>query len=259
VIAPGTHDTASAVAGIPLASPDEIFLSSGTWSLMGVESERPLADATARRLNFSNEGGVGRRYRVLKNIAGLWLVQRIAQELAIADPGALVAAAEAAAPWRCLVDPDDPRLRNPPSMIAAIRELCLETGQPVPADAGGLVRCALDSVALCYRRVKTELETLLGRALTRIQLGGGGGQNRLLVQLAADACEVPVLVGPSEISVLGNACVQLIALGVLGSLREARAMIRRSFAPREVAPRQRVPEIAVARFQALASNRETTS
>jgi rhamnulokinase len=259
VIAPGTHDTASAVAGIPLASPDEIFLSSGTWSLMGVESERPLADATARRLNFSNEGGVGRRYRVLKNIAGLWLVQRIAQELAIADPGALVAAAEAAAPWRCLVDPDEPRLRNPPSMIAAIRELCIETGQPAPADAGALVRCALDSVALCYRRVKTELETLLGRALARIQLGGGGGQNRLLVQLAADACEVPVLVGPSEISVLGNACVQLVALGVLGSLREARAMIRRSFAPREVAPRQRVPEIAVARFQALASNRETTS
>jgi len=144
-------------------------------------------------------------------------------------------------------------------VVGKIGELCLETGQPVPADAGALVRCALDSVALCYRRVKTELETLLGRALTRIQLGGGGGQNRLLVQLAADACEVPVLVGPSEISVLGNACVQLIALGVLGSLREARAMIRRSFAPREVAPRQRVPEIAVARFQALASNRETTS
>jgi rhamnulokinase len=254
VIAPGTHDTASAVAGIPLAAGDA-FISSGTWSLMGVESERPFADATARRLNFTNEGGVERSYRVLKNIAGLWLVQRIAQELAISDPEALVTAAEAAPPWRCLIDPDDPRLLNPPSMIAAIRGSCAETGQPAPADTGALVRCALDSVALCYRRVKTELETVLGRPLARIQIGGGGGQNRLLVQLAADACEVPVLVGPSEISVLGNACVQLVALGVLGSLRDGREMIRRSFAPREVAPGERVPDTALARFQAVARAR----
>jgi rhamnulokinase len=251
VIVPGTHDTASAVAGIPLAAGDA-FISSGTWSLMGVESERPFADVTARRFNFTNEGGVERRYRVLKNIAGLWLVQRIAQELAIADPDALVAAAQAAAPWRCLVDPDDPRLLNPPSMIAAIRASCAETGQAAPADAGALVRCALDSVALRYRRVKAELETVLGHPLARIQIGGGGGQNQLLVQLAADACEVPVLVGPPEISVLGNACVQLVALGVLGSLRDGREMIRRSFAPREVAPRERVPDAALARFQALA-------
>jgi rhamnulokinase len=259
VIAPGTHDTASAVAGIPLASPDEAFISSGTWSLMGVESERPIADATARRLNFSNEGGVERRFRVLKNIAGLWLVQRIAHELAIADAGALVAAAEAAAPWRSLIDPDEPRLLNPPSMIAAIRALCAETGQPAPADPGALVRCALDSVALRYRRVKIELETVLGHPLARIHLGGGGGQNRLLVQLAADACELPVIVGPTEIAVLGNASVQLVALGVLGSLRDARAMIRRSFAPREVTPRERVPESVWARFEALAANRETLS
>lgn len=248
VIVPATHDTASAVAGIPLAGPDEAFISAGTWSLMGIESEQPFADATARRLNVTNEGGVERRYRVLKNIAGLWLVQRIAQELAIRDPDALVAAAQAAAPWRSLIDPDDPRLLNPPSMIAAIRALCAETGQPAPADAGALVRCALDSVALCYRRVKAELEALRGRPLARIHLGGGGGQNPLLVQLAADACELPVLVGAAESSALGNACVQLVALGVLGSLGDARAMIRRSIAPRAVAPRQRIPEAALARF-----------
>ena len=255
VTVPGTHDTASAVAGIPLADPDEAFLSSGSWSLMGVESERPLADATARRLNFSNEGGVEHRYRVLKNIAGLWLVQCLGQELAIGDAAVLVAAAEAATPWRCLIDPDDARFLGPPSMIAAIRGFCAETGQPEPADAGALVRCALDSIALCYRRVKAELEILRGRPVVRIQLGGGGGQNRLLDQLAADACEVPVVVGPAEISVLGNASVQLIALGVVGSLREARAMIRRSFASLEVTPRQRVPEAVWARFQSLPSHR----
>jgi rhamnulokinase len=144
-------------------------------------------------------------------------------------------------------------------MIAAIRALCAETGQPAPADPGALVRCALDSVALRYRRVKIELETVLGHPLARIHLGGGGGQNRLLVQLAADACELPVIIGPSEIAVLGNAGVQLVALGVLGSLREARAMIRRSFAPREVAPRQRVPDLAWARFESLAPTRETRS
>jgi rhamnulokinase len=255
VIAPGTHDTASAVAGIPLAGPEEAFISSGTWSLMGVESARPLADQTARRLNFSNEGGVERRFRVLKNIAGLWLVQRVGEELAIADATALVAAAQAAAPWRCLIDPDDPRFLNPPSMIAAIRGFCAETGQPEPADPGALVRCVLESLALCYRRVKAELETLLGHPVARIQIGGGGGQNRLLDQLAADACEVPVLVGPAEISVLGNACVQLIALGVLGSLGEARAVIRRSFPVLEVTPQQRVPDVVWARFEAFASRR----
>jgi rhamnulokinase len=253
VTVPGTHDTASAVAGIPLDGPEEVFISSGSWSLMGVEREQPCADATARRLNFSNEGGVEHRYRVLKNIAGLWLVQCIAQELAITDAAALVAAAEAATPWRCLIDPDDLRFLSPPSMIAAIRGFCAETGQPEPAGPGGLVRCALDSLALCYRRVKAELEILLGRAVARIHIGGGGGQNRLLDQLAADACEVPVVVGPTEISVLGNACVQLIAQGALGSLRHAREVIRRSFATREVAPQRRVPEPVWARFESFAS------
>jgi rhamnulokinase len=253
VTAPATHDTASAVAGIPLAGFEEVFISSGSWSLMGVESPRPLADATARRLNFSNEGGVERRYRVLKNIAGLWLVQRIAQELAISDAALLVAAAEAAAPWRCLIDPDEPRFLNPPSMIAAIRGFCAETGQPEPSDPGALVRCALESLALCYRRVKAELERLLGHPVTRIHIGGGGGQNRLLDQLAADACQVPVIVGPAEISVLGNACVQLIALGVLGSLGEARAMIGRSFAALEVTPGPPVPDAVWARFEGFAS------
>src|SRR2546428_353733 len=142
VVAPGTTDPASAVAAIPLDGPDEAFISSGTWSLMGIESRVPFANATARRLNFSNEGGLERRYRVLKNIMGLWLVQRIRQESGCPDHATLVDAARAAQPWRSLVHPDDPRFLNPPSMTAAIRDFCAETGQPVPEGLGWLARCA---------------------------------------------------------------------------------------------------------------------
>lgn len=258
VVAPATHDTASAVAAIPLTSADEAFLISGTWSLMGIESARPFADARARRLNFTNEGGVERRYRVLKNIAGLWLTQRIAQESGARDVE-LIAAAEAAVPWRSLIDPEDPRFLSPPSMIAAIRGSCAETGQPEPADPGQLARCAFDSLALSYRRVKAELESLLGHPLARIHIGGGGTQNRLLDQLAADACEVPIVVGAPESSLLGNACVQLIGLGVFGSLGEARAHLRRSFPGETVLPRGRVPAAVWDRFSALGRTSQETS
>jgi rhamnulokinase len=255
IVAPGTHDTASAVAALALGEDGDVFLSSGTWSLMGVESAGPLAGDRARLLNVSNEGGVERRYRVLKNIAGLWLLQRIGEELGQEDAAALVAAASAAPAWRSLVDPNDPRFLNPRSMIAAVRAFCVESGQPPPADRGALARCVLDSLALSYRRVKEELEALAGHRVTRIHIGGGGGQNLLLDQLAADACQVPVSVGPAEISVLGNACVQLIGLGHLASLAEARALVRQSFAAREFTPRQPVPEAAWSCFRSLAGPR----
>jgi rhamnulokinase len=260
VVAPATHDTASAVAAIPLAGADEAFLISGTWSLMGIESARPFHDAAARHLNFTNEGGVGRRYRVLKNIAGLWLTQRIAQESGASDAD-LIGGAEAAAPWRSLIDPEDPRFLSPPSMIAAIRGFCAETGQPAPADVGQLARCAYDSLALSYRRVKGELEGLLGHPLARIHVGGGGAQNRLLAQLAADACGAPLILGQPESSVVGNACVQLIGLGVFGSLAEARACIRRSFPGETIVPRGEVPDAVWHRFSVLGrrASQETTS
>jgi rhamnulokinase len=251
VVMPGTHDTASAVAAIPLAGPDEVFISSGTWSLMGIESARPHADAAARRLNFSNEGGVERRYRVLKNILGLWIAQRLREELGAPDHGVVVAAAEAAPPWRCLVDPADPRFVNPPSMVAALSAFCAETGQPDPGGLGGLARCAFESLALSYRRVKLELEEMTGRPMARVRIVGGGSRNRLLDQLCADACQLPVSAGPVETSVLGNACVQLIALGALGSLAEARALVSRSFPAEEFLPRGAVPGDAWARFQAF--------
>ncbi len=259
VTAPGTHDTASAVAAIPLSSglpsnDREAFISSGTWSLMGVESQRPLLGESARRLNFTNEGGVERRYRVLKNIAGLWLTQCIGRELGKSDVS-LLAAAAAAEPWRSSIDPDDARFLNPPSMVEAIQSFCAETGQPEPAGEGALTRCALESLALSYRRVKEELEGLLGIRLKRIHIGGGGGQNQMLNQLAADACEVPVLVGPRESSLLGNGCVQLIALGALASLDEARSLVRRSCTAPELEPRSPIPEHVRHRFQTFTRRR----
>jgi len=255
VVAPGTHDTASAVAAIPLDGPDEAFISSGTWSLMGIESLVPFANATARRLNFSNEGGLERRYRVLKNIMGLWLVQRIRQESGCPDHATLVEAARAAEPWRSLVNPDDSRFLNPPSMTATIRDFCAETGQPVPEGLGGLARCAIDSLALSYRRVKEEVETLRGASLSRIHIVGGGCQNRLLDQLCADACRLPVSAGPVETTALGNACSQLMALGVLHSLADARALVRQSYAVEEFLPREAVPEAVWERFQSFAKER----
>lgn len=249
VIAPASHDTASAVAGIPL-QPGEAFLISGTWSLMGVESERPRLDEVALGCNVTNEGGVERRYRVLKNITGLWLTQCISRELGKPESD-LIAAAALAPAWRTAVDPDDARFSNPPSMIAALLSFCVETGQALPENEGALVRCALESLALSYRRVKGELERLLGHSLKRIRVGGGGGQNRLLNQLTADACQVPVQVGPAESSLLGNGCVQLIGLGALRSLDEARLVLRRSFDASEVEPRAVVPDAVLERFAGL--------
>src|SRR5437660_11095373 len=171
---------------------------------------------------------------------GLWLVQRIRQESG-ADHAVLVEAARAAEPWRSLVDPDDSRFLNPPSMTAALRDFCAETGQPVPEGPDRLARCGIDSLALSYRRVKDEVEMLRGAPLSRIHIVGGGCQNRLLDQLCADACRLPVSAGPVETTALGNACSQLIALGELPSLADARALVRRSYAVGEVLPIQAVP------------------
>lgn len=251
VIAPATHDTASSVAAIPLDGDGEVFISSGTWSLMGIESRVPFASDAARRMNVTNEGGVERRYRVLKNIMGLGIAERIHRELGSAGHGDLVDAARAAAPWRSLIDPDDPRLFHPTSMVQAIAAFCAGTGQPHPETPGALARAVFESLALSYRAVARELAALRGRPVSRIHIVGGGSQNRLLNQLAADVCEVPVRAGPVETSALGNACVQLVGLGVLPSLDAARALIRRSYPVEEYTPRTPVPPDVLERFAAL--------
>jgi len=242
VVAGTTHDTASAVVGTPFGAETEAFLSSGTWSLMGVESVVPYASEQALQWNFANEGGFGRRYRVLKNIMGLWLLQRITQEFQVTIDDALMSAVAEAAPWRSIVNPDDSRFLNPDSMKQAIKEYCVETGQPAPETLAHFGRCALESLALSYSLVKEQLESLRCQSLTRIRIVGGGTKNRLLNQLCANACQLPVSAGPVEASALGNICSQMIALGEIPSLDAARALIRSSFDISEYRPLEPIPD-----------------
>jgi rhamnulokinase len=229
VIAPATHDTASAVIAAPLEDEQAVYISSGTWSLMGIESRVPYSGEAALAANFTNEGGADGTYRVLKNIMGLWLIQRVRDafpELSFAD---LVEQAEAAEPFRYLINPNDNRFLNPPSMVEAIREFCLETGQDEPHEAGALARCVFESLAFLYRRTLDELSAITGQRYCRIHIVGGGCQNGFLNQLCADFCQLPVHTGPIEASALGNVTCQLRALGALADRDAIRQLIRRTF------------------------------
>lgn len=251
VIAPAAHDTASAVAGTPLEGPGDAYISSGTWSLMGVESSLPITTEEARRRNFTNEGGICGRFRLLKNIAGMWPIQRICEEYGNSDFTSLIAAAAALPAWRVLINPNDPIFLNPPSMAETVRAYCRYTQQPEPQTVAELARCVFDSLALAYRSVKDDLELILQRKLRRIRIIGGGCQNRLLNQLCADACELPVTAGPVEASALGNLTAQMIALGVVRNLEAARDLIRVSFPMQEFLPSGRVPADADRCFRQL--------
>jgi rhamnulokinase len=229
VVAPPTHDTASAVVGIPTGAtgrPGWAYISSGTWSLVGFESPVPHLGPEALALNVTNEGGVEGTWRVLKNVMGLWLLQRCRSDLAAGgtptDYATLAARAAAAPPLRSLVDPDHPSFLNPPDMPAAIAAFCRRTGQPVPGDEAGLARCVLDSLALKYARVLRGLESLAGHRFEVVHLVGGGSRNGLLNQSTADALGCPVVAGPAEATALGNVLWQARGCGELGSLAEVR-------------------------------------
>ncbi len=241
VIAPGGHDTACAVAAVP-AAPGKgwAYLSSGTWSLVGVEIAAPLLTPEAEAANITNEGGVDNTIRLLKNIAGLWLVQecrrayaRLGSERSYAE---LTRLAEAAPPLASVFDPDHPALLAPSDMPRAIRELCQETGQTVPEGVGATIRAVLDSLALKYRRVLAILENLTGEKIHTLHIVGGGCQNRLLNQLAADATGRVIVAGPVEATAIGNVLLQARALGRLQKLDDVRAVVRASFAPETYTP-----------------------
>lgn len=242
IIAPASHDTAAAVAGVPASGEPGTwaYLSSGTWSLLGVELTAPLLTDAALRYNFTNEGGVGGSIRLLKNIMGLWLVQecrraweRAGEAHSYEDLTRLAAAAPA---FVSLVDPDDAGFMLPTSMPAALAEFCRRSGQPAPADVGATVRCALESLAMKYRWVLEGLEELTGRKLEVLHIVGGGCNNALLCQFTADACGRPVLAGPVEATAIGNVLTQALGLGLIGSLADGRAIVRRSFAVQEYLP-----------------------
>ena len=241
VVATATHDTAAAVAAVPAEGTGWAYISSGTWSLMGVELDRPRLGEAALAANFTNEIGYGGTVRFLKNVMGLWLVQecRRAWERAGQSLGydELMRLAGEAPAFGSVVDPDHSGFILPPSMPGALAEFCRRSGQPAPEGIGPTVRCALESLALRYRWVLGKLEELTGQPIGVIHVVGGGSQNELLCQLTADCCDRPVLAGPVEATAIGNVLVQAIGLGVLGSLAEAREVVRRSFEVKRFEPR----------------------
>jgi len=245
VVLPGTHDTASAVMAVPAVGelsdkPNWCYISSGTWSLMGVEIANPIISAECQELNFTNEGGIGDSIRLLKNIAGLWLVQECRRIFNTNgksyDWDELVEIATAAAPLISLIDPDDECFLAPESMPDAIRDYCRKTGQIVPETDGAIIRCALESLALRYQMVLQMLERLTGGAIETVHIVGGGIQNRLLCQLTANACDRSVVTGPMEATAIGNLMVQLISSGVVSSIGEARKIISHSFGQETYVP-----------------------
>ena len=234
VIAPACHDTAAAVAAVPAVGPHFAYISSGTWSLVGTEVPAPVITAQTLADNFTNEGGVGGRFRLLKNVMGLWLLQECRRRWARDDEDlsydVLAKEAEAAPPFGPLINPDDERFLRPTDMPARIRDYCQETGQRAPATRGEVVRCVLESLALRYRWVLEHLDAVLGRRLEVIHVVGGGARHTLLCRLTADATGRPVEAGPDEAAAIGNVLVQALALGHLESLEDIRRIVRRSVA-----------------------------
>jgi rhamnulokinase len=239
-IAVGHHDTASAVAAVPETDKDWACVSCGTWSIMGVELAAPIISDASFACNFTNEGGVAGMTRFMKNLAGLWPLQRCRAKWLEAQPGldyaTIAKAAAAAKPFQTFINVDYDGFTNPPDMIAAIKDYSLQTGQRPPQDVGSTARAVLEGLAFGYRRVLAMLETLTGRTFERINFVGGGTQNELLMQFAADALGRPVVAGPIEATAIGNILMQAIATGRLASLAEGRAMVRESFPLRTFQP-----------------------
>jgi rhamnulokinase len=232
VIAPGSHDTASAVAAIT-ARGNAAFISSGTWSLIGTELTAPILSDEAMRFNFTNEGGVCGTTRLLKNVMGLWMLQCCRRAWIAAgreyDYGQLTDEAAKARPFRSIVNPDSGLFLSPPDMPAAIDEFCRKTDQPCPDSPGTYTRTILESLALKYRLILRDMASVTGQKTQQIRVIGGGSKSRLLNQFTADATGTHVLAGPTEAAVLGNIGVQMLATGAAGSLEEMRAIVERSF------------------------------
>ena len=237
VIAPACHDTGSAVAAVPAGGRNFAWISSGTWSIVGAEVDAAVINEASLGYNLTNEGGVNGTYRLSSNVGGLWLVQecrrawlRQGEEHSYAELAQMAAAAPA---LRSIIDPDHASFAKPNEdggdMAGRIRAFCRATGQPEPSSKGEVIRCALESLALKYRRIIENVESVLGYALDPIHMMGGGTQNTLQCQFTADATNRPVIAGPVEATTIGNLIMQMKALGAISSLQEGRAVVRRSF------------------------------
>lgn len=233
VIATACHDTASAVAAVPATGEDHAYLSSGTWSLLGVELRQPLINAKALASNFTNEGGVCGTFRFLHNIMGLWIVQECRRTWAAQGGelsyGELTDMAANVADFPSVINPDAPVFLPPGDMPQRIKDFCRDTGQRQPESKGEIVRCVLNSLALAYRKTIEDVDEMLGRRHDPIHIVGGGTQNTLLSQLAADTTGRKVVAGPVEATAIGNVLVQEMARGFVSSIEEARSIVRNSF------------------------------
>ncbi|MBE3126145.1 MAG: rhamnulokinase [Acidobacteria bacterium] len=239
VVATAGHDTAAAVAAVPAEGRNWAYISSGTWSLVGVEENAPVISAKSLESNFTNEGGVGGTIRFLKNVAGLWLVQGCRKAWAkdgLLSYKELVKAAADAPDFAAFIDPDSPDFLNPPDMPEALTDYCRRTGQKAPESRAAMVRSLFESLALKYRTVIDQLRLVLGHPIEKIHVIGGGSRNELLCQFTADATGLPVVAGPAEATAVGNILVQAMAMGRVSSPAEIRAIIRESFELRTYEP-----------------------
>lgn len=233
VVAVAGHDTGSAVAAVPMEDEKSAYLSSGTWSLMGIESQEPIISERSFELNFTNEGGIEGTIRVLKNICGMWLLERCRAEWPEMGYGELIAAAEKEEAFRSLINPDAPCFANPASMTKAIADYCQATKQPAPESVGQYVRCIFESLALRYRQVVEMLRELSPVAIERLYVIGGGARNEVLNQFTANAIGIPVETGSSESTAIGNVMMQAKWAGVVESIGDMRTMIRESLDERK--------------------------
>jgi len=230
LICVATHDTASAVLGVPAVERDFAYLSSGTWSLIGMENHRPVVRSDSYKKNYTNEWGAYDTYRFLKNIMGLWLIQEIRRNLdnkySFAE---LVVKAREVKPFQFIIDCNSERFLKPENMVKEIQKYCQETDQNLPQSPGELARCVFDSLALTYRLALEELCALTGRMVDCLNIVGGGVQNELLCQLTADVTGKVVIAGPIESTAIGNLAVQLVSAGELNDIKQVRQVIMKSF------------------------------
>ncbi len=256
VFASASHDTGSAVVAVPTTTKNYAYLSSGTWSLIGVEIDTPVISDESYAANVTNEGGAYGTYRLLKNIMGLWIAQQCRATWAAAGReysyDDLVALAHEAEPFRSLIDVDDGVFMPPGDMPARIRAFCQRTGQPIPETDGQVIRAVYESLALKYRHYIDQFEVISGQSIDRLHIIGGGVQNRLLCQMTADSLGREVIAGPVEATLLGNGIVQLIAVGELGSISEAREVLSRIITTQTYEPKHHAAWTeAFARFMPL--------
>ena len=240
VVAVAGHDTASAVMAVPVEGENFAYLSSGTWSLMGIETRMPIITEESMHQNFTNEGGVEATTRFLKNICGMWILEQCRKEWSRQGKEysypEIVAMAQSAEPFQCFINPDDAAFANPESMLGAIESFCFRTCQQAPKSDSQIVRTIFESLALRYRQVLEILESMAPFAIDTLHIIGGGAKNALLNQYTANATGKRVVAGPSEATAIGNIMMQAVGAGVVGSVAEARKIIRNSIATEEFIP-----------------------